>query len=274
MKRRQVIACALGWLAGTASLMAAGGSLPALLEKPWEGYFAAVEERGFHFGIGCDGVGMLAPLNSKGEPAAHSKAIKVQFVVEELVPGGKVVAKQIDGDSLETTDKAQLNPEKLTFRGKVTGGASFEVMAEFDGSKVMLGGRVTNPGELKNPLRFAIRTQVNEVYKDLDLTDRDERKKLKDDEVKLETVAGGRGKVEMAEVTDVAKICGDKGVRSLRMEMGGYAERRFEFAASEGSAMWIDCASGKPMVDGFTIHWRPDPDKDKEGRARLTMEIR
>ena len=50
--------------------MAAGGALPALQEKPWEGYFVAVRERGFRFGIGCDGLGELFPLNDKGTPVA------------------------------------------------------------------------------------------------------------------------------------------------------------------------------------------------------------
>ena len=56
--------------------------------------------------------------------------------------------------------------------------------------------------------------------------------------------------------------------------MDGYEGRRFEFTADEGSAIRSRAARGKPLVEGFTIHWRPGPDKDKEGRARLTLEIK
>jgi hypothetical protein len=167
-----------------------------------------------------------------------------------------------------------MDPDKVVFRGKVTGGASFEAVAEFSSNEISLGGRVLDPGELKNPLRFAIRTQFREFYKNVDLTDRDEQRKYGDDELRLETLDGDRERIEMLEVVEAGKLCGEKGAESIRMEAKAYDGRRFEFTASENSAMWIEERSGKPLAEGFTIHWRADPAKDKEGRARLVIEIK
>ncbi len=257
-----------------ANASAGGGSLPALQERPWEGYFIAHETRGYHFGLGCDGEGVIRPLDRKGEPAGH-KEISLRFTVEETLPDGRVVARQIDPESLATTDKATTKPEAVKFTGKVTGGASFEATTTIDGERIEVGGRVVDPGEAKNPLRFAIRLYAREFYPGAEADDKQFQRKVKDDEIRFETVDGKRGKIEMAEAVDVARATGAKGLSLLRMEAAAYEGRRFEFSATAGGALELqNPAAGKLLIDGVTLTWRHDPAKDPEGKSRLAVEIR
>lgn len=262
------------FLLGAGAAMGAGGVLPALQERPWEGYFVAHMARGYQFGIGCDAEGNLEVRNRKGDPMGHTKALAVRFTVEETMPDGKVVARQLDPESLATTDKPTTKPETIKFTGKVTGGASFEATATFDGERMELGGRVVDPGGAKNPLRFAIRVTMREIYKGAETEGKQFQRKVEDDEVRFETIDGKRGKIEMAETVDVAKETGKAGVRMLRMEAAGYEGRRFEFSATEGSAIEIRNTPDKPLIEGATFTWRPDPVKDPQGKARLVIEIR
>lgn len=273
MKRLLVMVFGLGCLGGGSVVQAAGGNLPALQEKPWEGHFVGWEKRGFRFGIGCDGIGEITPLTRRGDPISKQKTIKVSFVIEEVDAGGKVTARQIRPDSLETSDEATTEDGTVTFRGTATGDAKFEVVASFDDGRLELGGRVTDPGTLEGRVRFAIRTYFRAIYSGSDLEDRAFQKKVRSDEIKLETVDGEDEKIEMIEKVDLDELCG-KGLRAMRLEQEGYGRRRFEFAASENSVLQLESSSGKPLIAGFTIHWRAEAGKDPEGKARFGIKVK
>ena len=249
------------------------GSLPILEDKPWVGYFVAHETRAYTFGIGSDGKGVLAPRNRQGEACAHLKELTVAFVVEELLPDGRVVAKQIDEQSLETSDQPTTKPQTVKFRGKGTGGAGFEAVATFNKERMEFGGKVLAAGSLKHPLRFAVKVSMREVYKGAATEGREFERKIKDDELRFETLDAKRGKIEMAAVVDLAKECG-KGLSSMRFEMAGYEGRRFEFSTTAGASIIAENPAGKPLIEGLTINWRPEAGKDPEGKARLVVEIR
>jgi hypothetical protein len=250
-----------------------GGNLPALQEKPWEGHFVGWEKRGYRFGIGCDGIGEITPLTRRGDPIAKSKVIKVSFVIEETGADGKVTARQIRPDSLETSNEATTEEGAVTFHGEATGDAKFEVVASFEDGRVELGGRITEPGGLEGKLQFSILTYFRSIYSGSDLEDRDFQKKVRGDEIKFETVEGEDGKIEMIEKVDLEELCGD-GLRAMKLEQDGYERRRFEFDASENSVLTLESSGGKPLISGFTMTWRADAEKDPEGRARFGFQVR
>ncbi len=248
--------------------------MPALQVKPWEGCFVGHETRACQVALGCDGMAVITPKNRRGDSFGPNRALALAMTIEEVLPGGRVVTKRIDPDSLETKDEPTAKPEIIKYRGKVTGGASFEVVMEFDGSKLSIGGRVLDSGKLKNPLRFVVKTVMRDLYHGADPKDREFRRKVKDDEVRYQTIDGKRGKIEMGEVVDVAKEIGDKGLATMRFESDAYDGRRFEFSCVDGGAIRIEHPAGKPLVGGMMINWYSDPKKDTEGKARLEISIR
>jgi len=273
MKRATALVFGLGLVLFGHQVHGAGGNLPALQEKPWEGHFVGWEKRGFRFGIGCDGVGEITPLTRRGDPISKQKTIKVSFVIEETDASGKVTARQIRPDSLETSNEATTEEGTVTFHGTATGDAKFEIVASFEDGRVELGGRVTDPGSLEGRVQFVVRTYFRAIYSGADLEDRAFQKKVRSDEIKLETVEGEDEKIEMIEKVNLDEICG-KGVRALSLEQEGYERRRFEFTASENSVLHLESSSGKPLIAGFTMHWRAEAEKDPEGKARFGFEIR
>lgn len=273
MKRGLVLIFGLGLMFFGRQAQGAGGNLPALQEKPWEGHFVGWEKRGFRFGIGCDGIGEITPLTRRGDPISIQKKIKVSFVIEETDADGKVTARQIRPDSLETSNEATTEEGTVRFHGTATGDAKFEVVASIEDGRVELGGRVTDPGSLEGRLQFSVRTYFRSIYSGADLEDRAFRKKVRGDEIKFETVDGEDGKIEMIEKVDLEELCG-KGLRAMKLEQDGYERRRFEFEASENSVLHLESSSGKPLIAGFTMTWRPDAEMDPEGKARFGIEVK
>ena len=252
---------------------AEGGALPVLQVKPWEGYFVAHETRAFQFGLNCDGSGVLTLNNRRGN-TVPGHPVRIDLTIEEVLPNGKVVVKRIIPESLATKDKPTTKPKAVKYTGKVTGDAAFEARIEFSGARMFFGGRVTDPGKLKNPLRFVVRVQVPALYRGADPKDREFKRKVKDDEVRFKTLGGKRGKIEMGEVVDLAKKCGEEGLSTVRFESGAYDGRRLEFSCVKGGAIELDHPEGKPLTGGMTIAWRPDPKKDADAEARLELAVR
>jgi hypothetical protein len=46
------------------------------------------------------------------------------------------------------------------------------------------------------------------------------------------------------------------------------------FTAGTGSAMDLWNAKEQPLHEGFSINWKADPAKDKDGKARLAIEVK
>lgn len=254
--------------------------LPNLPDKPWQDYFAAFESRKFTFTLDPWGQGKLTPVGDSGKVAGHSLLVPVTFVVEEVLPGGKTSAKQIDHDTVETKDKPFLKQGKATFRGKVTGGASFEGVVEVDKGTIQLGGRLLDPGTLtKNPLRLGIRVVFPSLYRNTKKSEKDDikafAKKLKDDRYTLVWTDGKRAKFEGgAKIDPESKAVNGPGIAEFRVDAAAYQGRAFEFKAGTNAKMLVWARQEQEFHEGTTITWYPDPAKDPEGKARLTIDIR
>lgn len=129
------------------------------LQEPWLGHFIGMKDGKFQFGVTTRGDGVLHPLKRNGDPVSIHNPIKVNFEVHETKPDGKVVSKKIQWDSLSSEQEAAVDPkDPLTFTGKTTGDATFEVTVVPGPEAVSLTGRILDKGTLTNPLTFAITT--------------------------------------------------------------------------------------------------------------------
>lgn len=267
-------------LAGTA----AHAQLPALGEPPWLGYYGAFKNKRYQFGITTTGKVSLLPMNTRGEPIFSKMGIDIQFGIEETMPDGKVVMRRVIPESLQSKEPASDRIEKSTITGKVTGDAAFELHVEQQRGIVFIGGRITDKGTLtKNPTRFAIRAIFPTLYprdkkveKDIDeKAGKDFKKKTEDDRVDLKYTDGKRAKIDSVEdVLASSKEVSGPGITSAQLEFAAYPERRFEFTASPNSSFILQNDAAAPLHEGFTINWKADEAKDKDGRARLAIEVK
>jgi hypothetical protein len=223
---------------------------------------------------------MLVPLNKKGESLSPRLGVGVEFVVQETLPDGKVVTKVVKQETLESENPASSNWSSATFRGKVTGDAAFEVTIDDDRGKISMGGKLLDPGQLKNPLKFGIRVNFPNGYPHA--TDKPEGKKaekafaekIKNDRLQLKRTDGKSVKLLLGETVDTSsKEISGPGVVALNFEVSSHQGKKVECIASEGSFFTLANTAGKPLSEGFTATWLVDPVKDPAGRARLTLEV-
>ncbi len=236
---------------------AARADLPNLKEQPWLGYFLGMEEkRKFRFGISAKANGVVDPLKNNGEPVFANSPIQVNFDVVETLPDGKRVVKQVQSDSLASDQEASLNPRgPVTFRGKVTGDAAFEVTVTPERSGFALSGKLTDKGTLTNPLHFELSVDVRPYPR----KPGDEPAKIKSfeeraekDELSYETPKRERGKIEFLDEVNPAEKTAD-GMSRVSFESDGLAGHEFQLQSSDKAKLVFADAGVKPLWNGFTV---------------------
>lgn len=254
--------------------------LPSLNEQPWIGHFAGYEGRRFDFGITSHGKMTLLTKDDKDKASSIFIAVQVELVVEEIYPDGRVSARTVREETLTSTDQPTANFEKTVIKGQVTGEAAFELYAEQNRGSISVGGRITDPGTLtKNPIRLALRTRFPTAYRNTPKTGKQDEKaflkRIKDDRIDLKWTDGKRKKQSFDEVVDASSPeLNGPGIVSAEIEISAYRDRKFEIEASENSVMTLFNSKPAQLHEGFTIRWLPDPEKDPEGKARLTITVK
>lgn len=268
-------------ISGFAAAPLAHAQLPSLNEPPWLGYYAAYANKRFQIGLSSKGNITLTPMNEKGDPVSFQLAIDIDAGIEETMPDGKVVMRQIKAETLAAKEPATDELEKVLVTGKVTGDAAFELNIEQTRGIIFIGGRMTDPGTLtKNPLRFALRLRIPTLYKNHKAEDKRAEKafakKIEDDRIDMKWTDGKRAKqtFEKALLVDGNKEINGPGITSLELEAGAYKGRRFVFTASPNSSMNLWNAKEQPLHEGFTINWKADAEKDKDGKARIAIDVK
>ena len=270
MKLSKFLHCGLAIL----SILPALAQLPALQEKPWLGHFVGYERRDFTCGIKEDGKMVLEAKNAKGSVLGFQKSLTISAEIVETV-SGKQIVKQVIPESLTSADKPTEDPQKITFRGKVTGDAEFEMVAEFDGDNVFVGGRMLNAGTLTNPLHFQIRVRFGDIYRNVvEEKLEDDAKKDRIEFVRLDKKKGKCGVLESIDLA-AADITG-AGLSAVSVELSCYDERKFEYLLQGDGQLLLENPRGIASLpkDGFSILWRGDTQKDKDGKGRLHMKIK
>lgn len=162
--KRNLLPFAISSLVFSAPLSHA--QLPQLGEKPWLGHFIGIKEKKFQFGITSKGDAVLHPLKRDGTMVALFNPIKVNYEILETMPDGKVVSQQVKVDSLASAQPPVEDPKlPVTFTGKVTGDAAFEMTVAPERGGFSLSGKVTDKGSVTNPLQFVVTIDWN-PYRD------------------------------------------------------------------------------------------------------------
>lgn len=258
----------------------ASAELPILKKQPWMGYFAVFESRYYQFSVDTNGAATLTLMNPKGEPMGEATEIAVSFVVEEILPNGEARLKKIKKGSLESTDLATDKLGKITFHGKVTGDAAYEVTIEQERGDIFIGGRITDKGTLtKDPLRFTVRVKVPNVYADVEkegrMAQKAFEKRIKDDRVDLKWSDGKRLKQNFTDRVDLtSNEINGPGIVNAEAEINYYNGKKLRFAATEKSAITLWNDTPAPLHEGFTVNWVVDAAKDPTGKSRLSLQVK
>lgn len=263
-----------------AGILPAAAQLPTLDNQPWLGYFAVFANGRYHFTVDSNGLMHLTPMGDKREPVSSNIAIAIQIAVEELMPDGKITVKQIDASSLQSAQPVTDKLAKVVITGKVTGGAAFEATVEQARGTIFMGGRVTDPGTLKNTLRFALYAKVPPLYPNAKkISNKKEEaaheKKLAGDRITVKGIDGKRRKETLGKRVDSssADLTGT-GLVSVEIETAAYLSKKCQFVASPNSMLTLKNESGGPLSDGVLIRWEADKTKDPEGKARFAFEVK
>ncbi|MGD7653900.1 MAG: hypothetical protein ACQCXQ_11835 [Verrucomicrobiales bacterium] len=261
--------------------------LPMMEEDEWLGYFVGVEDNKWRFGMTSQGKITIFPIESGGKVSAHGTKFSVQAGVQEVMPNGSVVMKTTDPESLTSENEASLRFDTVTISGEATGGVKFEMYIEQRSGFVMIGGKVTDPGELKNP-RFAASVYLPKAYsraKPPKSAEGDEReikkwqkkqdRVLKKDKLSFKRRDGERGGFDFLEpvLLDSEEVNGKDGMSEIEVECEDYNGRDFVFNASPNSVMTLSNGKeARSLANGVRISWHQEADKDPEGKARFAIK--
>ncbi len=251
--------------------------LPSLKKQPWIGYFLGMEsKRKYRFGITAKGQGTLDALKSDGNPVYMHNPIQINFNVIETMPDGKTVTKQVKSDSLASEQEASENPKgPVTFRGKVTGDAAYEVTITPERKGFSVSGRLTDTGTLTNPLHFSISADIN-PYVSQPGNDPAKIKRFeeraKKDFLNYETVSRKREKLAFLEETNPAATVSE-GLSKAHVKTDGYGGIEFELAASDKSKITFDDKGPRPLWKGFTLRLTADEGVDT-ATQKLTVTVK
>ena len=276
-----VLATILLALAGTPP---ASAELPIVNEQPMLGYHSAYMNRKYQFGMTGTGEISVRLVDSKGQLATSPFIVRITIGIEEVLPDGKTLLRQIKPETLESAQGPNGNFEKTVVTGKVSGDAVFEVTMEQNRGVITMGGRVADPGPLvKNPLRFTARMNFPAAYPyDLKGDKQNDKKavklfeeKIESDLLQLKWTDGKKKKLNFAEVVDAstADINGP-GIAEVEIETAACAGKKYLITASSNSMMKLWNAKPAPLHLGFSLHWSPDPAKDSDGKARLGIDMK
>lgn len=253
-------------------------------KQPWLGNFAVFANKRFNITISPQGNIELIPLNEKDEPVGKQLAITIDAGIEEILPEGKVIMKEVKVDTLVSDETPTEKLEKTTIRGKVTGSAEFELKLEQVRGIIFIGGRVLNAGTLtKNPIRFVVRVSIPNAYPydDAQAASADKKaerafiKKLKGDSLQVKWSDGKQLKQDFEKTVDVTtKELNGPGIASAEVDISSYMGKRVIFTAAPNSSMTLRNPQPEPLHKGFTISWQADTAKDPESKARLAIEVR
>lgn len=268
-------------LIGAAGILPVSAELPGLGEKEWLGHFVGFGNKRFQFGLTTQGKAAIRVTGKKGEPLNQRLAIAVDFLVEEILPDGKITVKQIMPETLQSAQAATDKPKNIVFHGKVKGDASFEVFVTEDGGAISLGGRLLDPGTLKkNPLRFSIRLKFPHAYPNAKADGNKQKAKafedkIKNDRVQLTWTDGKHVKQTTANKVEAGtKEINGPGIAAAQIEFSSYEEKKFELVASAPSSMALSNARTGPLREGFFLTWTADPAMDPEGKTRITIAVK
>lgn len=259
--------------------------LPGYDDIPWVGFFSGYERRNFHFGVNIEGQSELYILDSGKKDRVKKKTIKISAHVLEQDSNGKLTVKQLKKDAGFVTEmKPGLDHEKVSFTAESTGDAKVEVTIKYDRDKIILDGKIIDPGTLKGEnVYFAFKVSVPDMYefKSGDYDDKALKKKLRKDKIKF-LRADNSKRISLKSYEDVdlssEKMAKD-GVTSIEVAMECQEDLDFIYTTENGIGV-IEFENkkpgeGRPLYKGYTVTWkRLYVKEDEAGDGKKNAAIR
>jgi hypothetical protein len=262
----------------------AAAELPTLGQPPMLGFHTGYMNKKYQFGIAGNGEITLKMVDNKGVVSPSPFHVRFTIGVEETLPDGKTLLRAIKPETLESAQAHNGNFEKTVLKAKVNGDAVVEATFEQIRGAILVGGRVLEPGPLvKNPLRFTVRMYFPTPYPhDLDIDKQTDKKaakvfeeKIKNDRITMKWTDGKGKKLGFFEDVDAtsAEVNGP-GIAAAEIEVSVCAGKEFLLTSSPNTAMKLYNAKPAPLYRGFTLQWSPDPAKNQDGKARVSIELK
>lgn len=278
-----MIALLLSTAAGLNSLQA---QLPMAEDAPERGYFALLAQKKLKFSINTAGEIQAQPLDPDG--AAKGQPLNILTTIVETPAGGTDLARSFITGSLATDDPPDARLSKTRFRGKADNDAVMEVRVEASNRVIFLGGQVLDKGKSVNPqhVRFSIpmhgaygadKARIAEIKNPDDKAEEEKEfvKKIRNDVLSLKLANGKRLKYKMQEpIEPLNEQIKGASIESVELEFAAYPDHKLLFTASSNSEIALDAAKGSPLNMALTIHWKSNPEKDPEGKARLALQVK
>jgi len=268
----------------------ARAELPTLEVAPWFGFFAGEKHSRGLFGVSTRGEIFFNPVEDASS-AAGGWSFRMRPVIEEITPDGRVVVRDLEFDTLESSQTAASKLGKVVFSGTVKGGAKLEVTVEQNRGSFLIGGRVADPGPGKNLKRFALIGRAPRFYapyeavkktlsgEEKELQEKREKaleKRVEKEHLEMKLMNGKVVKQPILEPADLesAELSG-AGIAELGMDFQLFRGNKIVLTASPNSAFALKLEKDARIFKrGFAIYWRPDPAKDADGKARMAVTIR
>jgi len=254
--------------------------LPSLSDNGWHGHFAVAESGKFQFSIQTDGDITLFPTTGKRDDKTSGTGITIRPRIEETMPNGSVVSRQIDGKSFESSESPTAKLEKTTIRGKVTGETTFEITAEIRQGTIYLGGKIITPGPaVKNPLRFSVEIYFPSAYRDTKFDDEKKsekfQEKLEDDKITIKWTDGNKVRQSYEENVDASseKLHGP-GIASIEVDAACYYGKKITVTKAPDSLLRISNSNSTPLYKGFSLMCFADPGKSPSSETQVAIEVR
>lgn len=277
-------ACAALWLA-TSAIVPVQAQLPTIAEEKWLGFFAVHASNRQLFSIDSMGNMLLEPVNS-GKPGAMKYGVSIAPKITETSAAGRTTNKKVKAESLETSDSPTGKLQKVTYRAKVTGDATFEITAEQSRDIIYLSGRLLDPGKVKNP-QFAVVVNVpslfaGELKSVAGLESREKRKvekkladKLRGDRATIKKSNGDLLKLTPDEGANVTgEAFSGPGITSVELDCSVFDKRTLAISASTGTSMSLIKKPDAALLKGFDLLWVIDSTKDPADKAQLAIQFR
>ncbi|MFK7910455.1 MAG: hypothetical protein AB8F34_07605 [Akkermansiaceae bacterium] len=259
--------------------------MPGMQQQRWLGYLSGYERRDFHFGVATDGQCLLYLMKNRKERASHSKMLKIypELIVESA--DGKRSSKRLKEEAgFSTKVKPGLDHEEVSFTAHTTGDAKVQITIKYDDDKVILDGKVLEPGEYKDEkLYFGFKILMPAFYHSATYGNDKKKAEGKMKRDKLRIVRADNGKAEKL------KIYEEYDFSSAELGKGVVTEIESDQDAQEGRKIIFTTVDGKSKFKienktrgrnaepwrGFYVKWhRPFEEVKGKEIKPLVIEVK
>ncbi len=261
------------------------------VKKPWLGYFSGYQRHGFEFRVDNEGKCLIYLKDRRArKKLGNKKTIKIYTEVLVENAQGKLIAKRLKSDGNFVTDqKAGLKHKEVRYTAESSGGSKVEVHIKYDRSRIIMDGRVLDPGSLKGKkIYLGFKVMVPAMYGASYNRAGEEKLKcaMRKDRIRFVRAKDGKRvslkSYEKVDLSDDDLAAG--GVTTLQVAMAGQKGSDFVFTTVDGTGVlsFENRRRGEEVAlwKGYYVKWKRlyvagDDGEVKKGKASpFVIELR